>query len=239
MVNAFTHFGGVPEKVLTDNMKTVISGRESGKPIWNTAFENFAVDMGFVPKVCAPRHPQTKGKVERLVGHVKTNFLPGRRFEDLSDLNRQAIRWCRESDLKVHGTTGKIPTEELLKEPLLPLPAKEVMDKYRWESRIATRDGFVSFDGICYGVPWQYSGRQVQVRLCTGHVEIYLDNTLIARHEAKYSGGKIVWLTGQYAGLSQKGGIPLPHSYAKQAMTHVEIRSLSEYDRLFEVASNG
>lgn len=239
MVNAFTHFGGVPERVLTDNMKTVITGRESGKPIWNTAFEAFSVDMGFVPKVCAPRRPQTKGKVERLVSYVKDNFVPGRRFEDLNDLNRQAIQWCRERDLKVHGTTGKVPAEELSKEQLLSLPAQNVIDKYRWESRTVTRDGFVSFDGIRYGVPWQYSGRQVQVRLCSGHIEIYLDSILIARHEAKYSGGRIVWLSGQYFGLSEKGGMPLPRPSALQTSPQVEVRDLSEYDFIFEVASNG
>jgi transposase len=239
MANAFVHFGGVPEKVLTDNMKTVIIGRDNGKPIWNTAFEDFSVDMGFVPKVCAPRRPQTKGKVERLVGHVKDNFLPGRSFEDLNDLNRQALQWCHKGDMRVHGTTGRIPAEELSKEALLSLPPQEVMDKYRWEARIVTRDGFVSFDGIRYGVPWQYSGRQVQVRLCAGHVEIHLDNTLIAKHEAKYSGGRIVWLPGQYSGLSEKGGMPLPNSFARQATPQVEVRDLSEYDFIFEVASNG
>jgi transposase len=62
MVNAFAYFGGVPETVLTDNMKTVVVGRESGKPIWNTGFAEFAVDMGFVPKVCKVRSPQTKGR---------------------------------------------------------------------------------------------------------------------------------------------------------------------------------
>jgi len=239
MVNAFAYFGGVPEKVLTDNMKTVIAGRECGKPIWNSTFEDFSTEMGFVPKVCMPRHPQTKGKVERLVGYVKDNFLPGRRFLDMSDLNRQVIQWCSQCDLKVHGTTGKIPAEELSKEQLLPLPAKEVMDKYRWEIRNVTRDGFVSFDGIRYGVPWQYSGRQVRVRLCAGYVEIHLDNVLVARHEARYSGGRIVWLAGQYAGLSEKGGIPLPRSIARQTSPQVQVRDLGEYDRLFEVASNG
>jgi hypothetical protein len=220
-------------------MKTVIIRRESGRPIWNTSFEDFSIDMGFIPKVCAPRRPQTKGKVERLVGYVKDNFLPGRRFEDLSDLNRQAVQWCHETDRRTHGTTGKIPAEELSKEPLLPLPPQEIMDKYRWESRSITRDGFVSFDGVRYGVPWQYSGRLVQVRLCAGHVEIYLDSTLIAKHKAMYSGGKIVWLAGQYSGLSEKGGVPLPNSFARQTATQVEVRDLSEYDSVIEVASNG
>ena len=239
MVNAFTHFGGVPEKILTDNMKTVILGRECGRPLWNSAFEEFSVDMGFVPKVCAPRRPQTKGKVERLVGYVKDNFLPGRRFEDLSELNRQALQWCRERDLETHGTTGKVPAEELEQEALQPLPPRAIMDRYRWETRNVTRDGFVSFDGIRYGVPWQYSGRQVQVRLCAGQVEIYLDNTLIARHEAKCSNGRIVWLAGQYSGLSEKGGMPLQRPIARQTSPQVAVRSLSEYDLLFEVASNG
>ena len=61
IVNAFSYFGGMPENVLTDNMKTVVTGREAGKPIWNTRFAEFAVELGFVPRVCRIRSPQTKG----------------------------------------------------------------------------------------------------------------------------------------------------------------------------------
>ena len=52
MLNAFCYFGDIPEEVLTDNMKTVVAGRETGKVIWNTQFAEFAVDLGFIPKVC-------------------------------------------------------------------------------------------------------------------------------------------------------------------------------------------
>lgn len=76
IVNAFSYFGGVPTEVLTDNMKTVVNGREAGKVLWDTKFENFAADLGFIPKVCKVRSPQTKGKVERLVHYVKDNFFP-------------------------------------------------------------------------------------------------------------------------------------------------------------------
>ena len=58
MTNAFEYYGGVPETVLTDRMKTVITGSEAGKPIWNSRFEDFASEMGFVPKVCRVRKPQ-------------------------------------------------------------------------------------------------------------------------------------------------------------------------------------
>jgi len=36
MVNAFEYFGGVPEVVLTDRMKTMVNASEAGRPIWNS-----------------------------------------------------------------------------------------------------------------------------------------------------------------------------------------------------------
>src|SRR5690606_41743958 len=59
--------------------------------------------FGIVPKVCRVRRPQTKGKVERAVRFVKENFLPGRTFVDLGDLNAQARTWCDEKNRRVHG----------------------------------------------------------------------------------------------------------------------------------------
>jgi hypothetical protein len=240
MVNAFEYYGGVPEIVLTDRMKTVIHGMEAGKPIWNSRFEDFAADMGFVPKVCRARRPQTKGKVERLVDYVKDNFLPGRQFKDLHDLNTQALEWCKKVDSKTHGTTGKIPLEALSREPLLLLPDKSFRDTYRWETRKVTREGFVSYDGAKYGVPWQYSGREVRVRICGDFFEAYYGEVRVARHKVEHTSGRIVWLKGQYQGLAEKGGIAVPLPFARKKETEaVEIRPLSVYDALAGVISNG
>ena len=239
MLNGFRHFGGMPKEVLTDNMKTVVTGREAGKVLWNTQFADFAAEMGFVPKVCRVKRPQTKGKVERLVRYVKENFFPGRSFSDLEDLNRQALEWCRKADSKPHGTTGKIPLQELAAEELLPLPAEEVQTRYRWESRKVTREGLVSFDGVRYGVPWQYSGKEVQIRLSGGQVEIYDGEMLLAKHPVQTRGGNVVWLPGQYQGLAERKGIAAPYPAAKQREVQVEIRPLSFYDRLLGGASHG
>jgi transposase len=239
IVNAFSYFGGVPKEILTDNMKTIVVGHQAGKAIWNTRFEDFAADIGFTPKVCRVRSPQTKGKVERLVHYVKNNFLPGRKFEDLSDLNHQALDWCRLADEKPHGTTGKIPLRELSTEGLQPLPPSPMLDKYRWESRIVTRDGMVSFDGVRYGVPWQYSGKEVQVRLCSGHIEIYYGEVLLAKHKAQYRSGNIIYLQGQYEGLAERKGIATPYPCAQQRNNAVEVRELSVYDQLLGGVSHG
>lgn len=240
IVHAFESFGGVPETVLTDNMKTVIDGREAGKPLWNSRFEDFAAEMGFVPKVCRPRRPQTKGKVERLVDYVKDNFLPGRQFRDADDLNLQALEWCRHVDSRIHSTTGKIPLMALSEEKLLPLPAPAIREKYKWEARKVSREGFVSFDGAKYGVPWQYSGKEVRVRILNGNFEVYDGEVRIACHKTEYTSGRITWLPGQYQGLAERNGVAMPFPYARQSSdSSVEVRSLSIYDQAAGVVSHG
>ena len=239
MMNAFIYYGGVPKEVLTDNMKTVIVGREDGRPVWNQQFETFAFDMGFTPKVCQPRRPQTKGKVERLVQYVKGNFFPGRYFRDIEDLNRQAASWCRKVDSKPNSSTGKVPLEALLDEELQPLPEQAVFERYRFEIRRVSREGLVSYDGIRYGVPWQYSGREVHVRLIDGRIEIYDGNVMIADHEAQHSAARTLYLPGQYKGLMEHKGIAYPYPAAIKGPSPVEVRDILVYDRLIGGAAHG
>ena len=177
--------------------------------------------------------------MERLVHYVKDNFFPGRSFVDLEDLNRQALAWCKKADSKIHGTTGKIPLRELEAENLQELPPQEVMDRYRWELRKVTREGFVSFDGVRYGVSWQYSGKEVQVRLHNEKIEIYYGEVLIAKHKAQYASGRILWFPGQYQGLAERNGIAAPYSVAQNKDIQVETRELDFYDRLLGGVSHG
>ena len=91
MLHAFMAMG-VPEWVLTDNMRSVTTGRDiEGKPVWQADYAAFMACVGFKTKLCKPRHPFTKGKVERLVSYVKHTFAVGRRFYNATDLNVQAL----------------------------------------------------------------------------------------------------------------------------------------------------
>ena len=171
--------------------------------------------------------------------YVKENFFPGRSFVDLEDLNCQAIAWCKLVDSRPHGTTCEIPLQKLAQEELFSLPSQEIQDRYRWETRTVTRDGLVSFDGIRYGVPWQYSGKEVQVRAVKGQLEIYYGEILLAQHQLQYHTGKIVWLPGQYKGLAERKGIAAPYPAAHQQDVHVEVRSLHFYDSLLGGAAHG
>ena len=82
MIHAFQYMG-VPKYVLTDNMKSVVLHRDlEGHPVWQQDYEAFMRMVGFDTKLCKPRHPFTKGKVERLIRFVKENFLVDRVYMD-------------------------------------------------------------------------------------------------------------------------------------------------------------
>ena len=238
ILNALEYFGGVPDVVLTDNMKTVVLRHEAGKTIFLPAFESFCADMGFLPKTCQVRRPQTKGKVERLVRYLKENFLPGRRFANLFDLNAQVLQWCQHVDSKKHSTTGRIPLQMLSEESLNPLPPAEIRDRYRWENRKVSKDGFVSFDGHLYGVNWRYSGRDAQVRLYHNHVQIYVDNAAVADVPLTDVKEHYVPQGQQYAGLAAQNGIAWNPSMAIRTEEDVTERPLKIYDRLMEAMAN-
>ena len=87
LIQSFQYFGGVPKKVLFDNMKTVTDGREQGVVKWNQRFSEFASYYGFIPKVCRPYRAQTKGKVERAIQYIMDHFYVGTAFESIEELN--------------------------------------------------------------------------------------------------------------------------------------------------------
>lgn len=111
MVHAFRCMG-VPKAVLTDNMKNVVIRPDhEGKPVWQKDYEQFMKTVGFQTKLCKSRHPFTKGKVECLVRFVKDNFLEGRIFWNVTDLNYAALEWCAEQNTAYHRGLG-IPQDK-------------------------------------------------------------------------------------------------------------------------------
>jgi hypothetical protein len=102
----------VASTCLYDNMKVVVARYEDGEPIYNTRFLAFASHYGYRPVACRPRHPQTKGKIERPFDYVEKNLLNGRTFRSLDHLNEVTVWWLKEvADVRIHGTTQKRPID--------------------------------------------------------------------------------------------------------------------------------
>ena len=117
---AFSFFGGVPHELLFDQMKAVITKderAEGGRVTENAEFLRFASHHGFRVRACRPYRAKTKGKVERPVSYVRSNFFYGRTFTSDEDLNVQARHWLDHvANVRVHGTLKERPVDRLEQE---------------------------------------------------------------------------------------------------------------------------
>ena len=167
MIHSFIYLG-IPKTVLTDNMKSVVIERDAqGKPIWQKDYEQFMKTIGFETKLCKVAHPFTKGKVERLIRFVKENFLAGRVFGNVTDLNFEALRWCNDQNRRYHKATDCIPDEKHMKECSL-ICSRIMMDHdttvYLCPLRKISFDGFVNYEGRRFGIPCWYTEKTCRVR---------------------------------------------------------------------------
>ena len=179
MLHAFSALG-VPATVLTDNMKSVVVRRDAdGRPVWQADYAEFMGVVGFRTRLCRPRRPYTKGKVERLVRFVKGNFLAGRSFTDLDALNREAALWCAEQGGRWRRAAACVPMREheaACSANTRPLEVTAEVERYLCPRRKISFDGFVSFEGHRYGVPYWYVRRECRVNREGRVVHIYSDD---------------------------------------------------------------
>ena len=174
-VAAFEHLGGAAATCLYDNMKVVVTRWEDGGPIYNPRLLSFATHYGFKPWACQPRHPETKGKVERPFDYAEKNLLNGRTFRSFEHLNEVARWWLAErNDVRIHGTTKRTPLElhEEEKPFLIHLPAVR-FDTAQVVYRRVDSEGFINYADNRYSAPWRLIGQLVPVRILEDSLEIF------------------------------------------------------------------
>ncbi|GHO87168.1 IS21 family transposase [Dictyobacter formicarum] len=236
LMEAFEYFGGLPKAALTDRMKSVLLEMEDKTPRWNARFADFMASIGVAPRICKPYTPQTKGKVERSVGFVKQSFWAGVNFTDIDDLNRQAHIWCERINSRVHRTTHERPRERREQEPLSPLPAAFAWERFATEERKVGWDGYVSYDGVLYGLPSEarVAGSVVQVRERHGMLSVWSAGQLLVELAKRPHSQDTVTHPDQFrtvapAASLRERTIPLGH---QRAAPVVLTRALAEYDQL-------
>ncbi|WP_264658887.1 IS21 family transposase [Azospirillum canadense] len=191
-IAAFEAFGGVPEQILYDRMKTAILGEleDPDQPAKGIAYNAKLLDLAahyrFLPKACRPYRAQTKGKVERPFRYVREDFFLARTFRNLDDLNAQFTQWLDQvANVRRHATTQRVVIEHFAEEcgRLKELPAGPFNTVLGLERRI-TRDGMVSVGGNLYSVPDSTRRRIVEVQVTADAVNLLEDGALIASHPA-------------------------------------------------------
>lgn len=193
--NAFAFLGGVPQRVVIDNLKAGITKACWDDPEVQVTYRECAQHYGFLIAPCKPRTPQHKGKVEQGgVHYVKRNFLAGREMTTSTQANEDVKAWClTTAGQRKHGTTKAQPlvrfteTEQAVLQPLPEIP----YDLAVWKQAKLHRDCYVVFDNAYYSAPFRLVGQTLRIRGGGQEVRLYTsDYQLIATHERATTPGQ-------------------------------------------------
>jgi transposase len=184
-VAAFTFFGGVPKRLVPDNLTAGIRKADRYDPRLNRAYGELTRYYGCLVDPSRVAHPQDKPRVERGVSYARESFFRGRHFASLAEMRAATVRWsCDVAGQRIHGTTGQQPLVAFHQEEqtaMLPLPPQP-WQLVRWTTALVHADCHLQAHGVRYSVPYQYVGQQLEVRLGRHTVEIYTGTTLVAAH---------------------------------------------------------
>lgn len=187
--HAFEFFGGTPQKVMIDNLKTgVLSHPLGGRTEFHPRYLDFAGHYGFVPVACGVRKPNEKGRVENGVGYVKGNFLSGLQIPGFAAINSAADQWLRTvANVRIHGETRRKPLEMFAEEKarLKPLPAL-AYDAAAIQPVTASSRCRVLLDTNRYSIPHLYAGQKLTLKIYPERLSIFHKETLIATHSRSF-----------------------------------------------------
>jgi transposase len=192
---ALSFFGGVPSRLVIDNLKAGITKAAWDDPEVQVAYRECAEHYGFLIAPCRPRTPEHKGKVEQGgVHYVCRNFLGGRIPSTLRQANADVRRWClTTAGERIHGTTKQPPLVRFTQTEqarLRPLPASPY-DLAVWATVTVHRDCYVVFDGSFYSAPHRLVGQQVRLRGGSTTVRLYTQElALVASHPRAVAPGE-------------------------------------------------
>jgi transposase len=182
---AFEYFGGVPRRVVPDNLKAAVIKVLVQDAVLGEAYRQMALHYGFMISPTRPYTPRHKGKVENGVHYVQRNFMAGQAFADIHCANRHLQTWILEvAGVREHGTTHEAPLKlfkEFEQATLLALPSEPFS---LCEIRIAKvhPDCHVVVSGSFYSAPYTYVGQKLDVYVRDRVVELYQGQKLVATH---------------------------------------------------------
>lgn len=184
---AFEDAGGIPREILYDRMKQVFIEVHRTEIIYHALFEKMMHHYGFEAIPLEPGYKEGKGKVENPFKYVEGNFLAGRRFHSLEDLNAQAFLWLRDkARVRIHRTTHERPIDRLQVErpSMIRLPTAR-FNAAQVELRLVGADFCVAWETNRYSVPPRFVGHQAWLHVLEGRIEVFINGEVVVEHAVR------------------------------------------------------
>lgn len=184
---ALRFIGGVPQLIVPDNPKALISKADRYEPIANETVHDFARHYGtsFLP--ARPYHPQDKGKVESAVQVVERWILMRLRhqtFTTLDEVNAAIEPLLTQLNERAFQ---KLPGSRASSFAQLDAPALQALPLQTWELAIYKTvrvhiDQHIEFEGHRYSVPHALVGQVLEARVTQRTLELLHKGQRVASH---------------------------------------------------------
>ncbi len=219
---AFHYFGGVFRLLRYDNLKSAVKKILRGYQREETdRLIAFRSHWGFKTEFCNPARGNEKGGVEGEVGYFRRNHLvPVPKVKDLAELNEYLRTCCQQDEQRqIRGkphTAGEAMRIE--REHLLPL-ASEGFELAETSFPVVDGQGCVKVRTNRYSVPLR-AGSRTQARLLPAYVEVWHEQSCVARHERCYGRGHQILNLEHYLDVLERKPGAMAHSTPLQQWRH-------------------
>jgi transposase len=194
-VRAFEAWGGVPQGLVCDCLKSGVIRVCRYEPTIQRTYEEMATHYGTAILPARPIHPRDKAKVEVGVQVAERWILARLRndvFHNLAELNariRGLLEELNERRMRLYRKSRRQLFEELDRPALLPLPAAP-FEYAEWRRARVNIDYHVALEGHFYSVPYQLVHEEVEMRATATAVEVLHRGRRVAGHARSRARGQ-------------------------------------------------
>lgn len=204
---AFAFFGGVPKRLIYDNLKTVVDAVFVGKERqFNRRFLTLANHYLFEPVACTPASGWEKGQVENQVGNVREwLFTPLARFTSFAALNDWLATRCKELSQRKHPVQSQRTIADCFTDEqsiLRTITAN--FDGYVEKMMRVSSTCLVKVDRNRYSVPASAAGQAVSVRTTADQVRVVAHGEIIATHSRVFGRDSLICDPWHYLPVLEK-----------------------------------
>ncbi|MES1218762.1 MAG: IS21 family transposase, partial [Bacteroidota bacterium] len=194
---ALHFFGGVPEAIVPDNLKSAVKKASRYESELNDSFAAFAAHYNTYVFPTRVYKPKDKALVEGAVKIIYTSIftkIDETVYHDIESINKDiAVHLEAHNNTLLTGFnySRRQQFEQIEKNVLRPL------NKYSYDpmtTRLATvgKTGYVPLDYRYYSVPYKFIGKKIKLMYNRTTVEAYSDHEIIAVHVRNYGKEKYI-----------------------------------------------
>ena len=204
---AFQFFGGVPVRLIYDNLKTVVDAVYAGKTRkFNRRFLTLANHYLFEPVACTPASGWEKGQVENQVGNIREwLFTPLARFATFAQMNDWLAVRCTELAQRKHPTQRHRSIAQCFadEQPLL-RPITASFDGYIEQMLRVSSTFLVRVDRNRHSVPAAFAGKAVSIRITADQIRVVTNGEVVAAHPRSFGRDQLVCDPWHYLPVLEK-----------------------------------